>query len=183
MSVPATNLISMISNVCHVQKVLYFLWLKKVVEHVRLVLSSIKTLIIVRRNHITQILKIRTGPVKKPTLKFRNNLNSYQRIRFMKSVQFKSPSQLEKNVCNAIMMSISTLTKRSVINATTVKHSIKTSTIVHTPKWTSKLILKNHQTWSLKAGQRMNGCTFTTKTLRRMMEWLIVHHKDLTLTG
>lgn len=173
----------MTSNVRHVQKVLYFLWLKKVVELVRLVLSSIKTPIIVRRNHIIQILKILTGPVKKLTLKFRNNLNSYQKIHFMKSVQFKSPSQLEKNVCNAIMTSTLISTKRSVINVTTVKLSTKTSTIVHTPKWTSKLILKNHQTWSLKADQRMSGCTFTTKTLRRMMEWLIVHHKDLTLTG
>lgn len=173
----------MISNVFHVQRVLYFLWLKKVVELVRLVLSSIKTPIIVKRNHIIQILKILTGPVKKLTQKSKNNLNSYQRIHFMKSVQFKSPSQLEKNVCNAIMTSTLISTKRSVINATTVKLSTKISTIVHTLKWTSKLILKNHQTWYLKADQRTNGCTFTIKTLRRMMEWLIVHHRSLTLMG
>lgn len=132
--VQAISLISMILNVFHVRRVLCFLSLKKVVELVRLVLSSIKTQIIVKRNHITQISMILTGPVKKLTLKFRNNLNNYQKTHFMKSVLYKCHSQLENNVYNVIMTSILISIKRSAINATMVKHLTKISTIVHTLK-------------------------------------------------
>lgn len=132
--VQAISLISMILNVFHVRRVLCSLSLKKVVELVRLVLSSIKTQIIVKRNHITQISMILTGPVKKLTLKFRNNLNNYQKTHFMKSVLYKCHFQLENNVYNVIMTSILISIKRSAINATMVKHLTKISTIVHTLK-------------------------------------------------
>lgn len=132
--VPVTNLISMILIVFHVQRVLCFLSLKKVVELVKQTRSSTKIPTIVKKNHITQISMILTGPVKKLTQKFRNNLNNCQKIHFMKSALYKSLSQLENNVFNALMTNISIQIKRSAINATMAKLLTKIFIIVHTLK-------------------------------------------------
>lgn len=171
--------ILMTLNVFHVLKEHYFLWFKKVVEHVRLVLILIKIRIIVKRNLIIQIYKIQIGPVKKLILKYKKIFNYCQKIHFLKNALLRNLFQLANNVFNAVMMNILILIKRNAINVTMVKASIKISMSVHTLKPTSKQIQKKHQTWSLKADQRINGCTFTTKISKRMMEWLIVLHKNL----
>ena len=172
--VKAINLISMILNVFHAQRGLTFPWLKKAVELVSLALFSTKIQIIVKRSHITQILKIQTGQVKKLIQKLKKSCNNYQKILFIRNVQLINHFQLERNVSNAITMNILTLIKRNAISVIMDKFSIKIFITVRILKTISKQIQKKLQIWSLKADQRMNGCTFTTKILKRTMEWQIV---------
>lgn len=164
----------MILNVFHVQRELTFLWLRKAVELVSLGLFSTKIPIIVKRSHITQIWKIQTGQVKRLIQKLKKSCNNYQKILFMRNVQLINHFQLERNVSNAITMNILTLIKRNAISVIMDKFSIKIFITVRILKTISKQIQKKLQTWSLKADQRMNGCTFTTKILKRTMEWQIV---------
>lgn len=154
----------------HALRELSFLKFRKVVERVRLALSSTKQLIIAKRNRFTRTYKILTGRARRLIPIFKKKLKKRQKIHCTKNVLSKNHSQQENSAFNATTMNILTMISHNVPNVATANTSTKISTAVHSPKATSKQIQKNLQILFSKADQRMSGCTSTTKTLNRTME-------------
>ena len=169
MCVQAISLISTIMSASLVLKELSFYWRKKAVEPVRQAHSSTKIPTTVKRTLSTQTFKTLIGPVPNLILTFKRKFNKRPKTDCTKNVLYKSHFQPEKNAFNAAMMSTLTMTNSSVKNATMARILTRIFIAVLTLKATSKLTLKKLQNLSFKADQRMNGCTFITKTLKKMM--------------
>lgn len=168
--VQATNLISTIMNASLALKEPSSRWLKRAVEPVRLVHSSTRIRTTAKRSLSTPTFKTLIGRAPDLTLIFKRKLTKRLKTHCTRSVLSKNHFQLENNAFSVVTTNTLTMTSSNVQTATMASTLTRTSTTVHTLKATSKQILKRLQNLSLKADQRTSGCTFTTKTLSRMMD-------------